>query len=114
MNETQRQLADYKAQVDAKYARIKDLTLEEATAGSRAEMMQRRRKDGWLLINPDGGIDGVIVRWSCDSAVEAFEQFYPKKRERLKASADGWHIEQDDTDGSRFAAYCESFKAADA
>lgn len=112
--DTQKALADYKAEVDAKYARMKGLTIEDATAGSRAEAEKRRRKDGWLLINPQGRIDGVIVRWSCESAVEAFEQFYPKKRERLAAAAAGWHIEQDDERGSRFEAYCAEMTAAGA
>ena len=110
MNATQKALADYKAEVDAKYNRVKGMTLEEATAGGRKEAEERRRKDRWLLINPEGEICGVMARWACKTAVEAFEEFYPKKRERLKAAADGWHIEEDDENGTRFDAWAESIR----
>jgi hypothetical protein len=112
--ETQRQLAAYKAQVDAKYAGLKGMTLEDATAGSRAEAEERRREDRWLLVDPASQIVGVMARWACKSAVEAFEEFYPKKRERLAAAAEGYRIEEDDAAGSRFEAWCAATKSADA
>lgn len=92
-------LAEYKAQVDAKY--------ENARARSEAALLQQkepRRKDHWLLVGPNGEIDGLMVKRHCKSAVQAFEEFFPAKKERHQKSAEGWHIEEDDENGSRWAA----------
>jgi len=105
--ETRRALAEYKAEVDAKYAAIKGQTLEEAIEKQRIDrdVPVPGSRAHWLLINPQGGIDGILIRRYSRSATEAFEDFYPKKRERMKAAAEGWHIEQDDDAGTRFDAW---------
>ncbi|WKN53805.1 hypothetical protein HJ581_0008335 [Rhodococcus opacus] len=92
-------LAEYKAQVDAKYAGMRDQQLAKSEE-------ERPRKDHWLLVGPDGEIDGVMTRRFCGSAAQAFEEFFPKKKERHQKSAEGWHIEEDDENGSRWAADC--------
>jgi hypothetical protein len=93
-------LAEYKAQVDAKYSSARGVTLAAATK------RQAPRKDHWLLVGPNGEIDGVMTHRLASSAAAAFEEFFPKKKERHQASAEGWHIEQDDENGSRWAAEC--------
>lgn len=95
-------LADHRAMVDAKYAQAGALTqaaLDREVAGKQ----QVSRRDRWLLVAPDGRVDGVMSRRT-RSAIEAFERFFPTKRERLAAAAEGWHIEIDDENGSRWAA----------
>lgn len=99
-------LEQYKAQVDAKYAnaaRVSDAQLAHQAA--------QRRKDHWLLVGPNGEIDGIATRQAHASAVEAFEMFFEKKKERHKAAAEGWHIEQDDVEGSRWSASCAEHEA---
>lgn len=108
--DTQRALAEYKAQIDAKYSRAGTATTEEL-ARRKAEEDERKRKDRWLLVNPSGQIVGVLVRWCAKSAIEAFEDFYPNRNERLAAAAEGYHIEEDDKDGTRFEQYCADVKA---
>lgn len=99
-------LAEYKAQVDAKY--------EKARGASLAETVKKQapRKDHWLLVGPDGEIDGVMTHRLASSAAQAFEEFFPKKKERHSKSAEGWHIEQDDENGSRWAAEIERHREA--
>jgi hypothetical protein len=97
--DTKQALAKHKAAIDPKYANAQAITV----AGLRAERTVRSRLDRWLLITPDGEIDGVMSRETCKSAIEAFEKFFPRKKERLAAASDGWHIEADDEDGSRYA-----------
>lgn len=103
-------LAEYKAQVDAKYANVRKIQ-EEHEESERARERERKerakRKDHWLLVGPDGQIDGVMAQWAAGSTQEVFESFFPKKKERYKAAAEGWHIERDDVNGSRWAAECE-------
>lgn len=102
-------LAEYKAQVDAKYAKAARISKAQL-----AHQQAEKRKDHWLLVGPDGEIDGIATRQGHASAVEAFEMFFEKKKERHKAAAEGWHIEQDDVDGSRWAASCAEHEAAQA
>lgn len=96
-------LAQYKGQVDAKYANVRKVQ-EEHERRERERMEFAKRKDHWLLIDPNGRIDGVRAHWSCDSELEAFEEFFPKKKERYKRAAEGWRIERDDVEGTRWAA----------
>lgn len=113
--DVQRQLAEYRAQIEAKYANAGKATQRELDRRNGLEKVsreQRMRKDRWLLVNSEGEICGVLVRHCAGSATEAFEQFYPRKRERLAAAAEGYRIEEDDAEGSRFEAYCEAMKAA--
>ncbi|WP_433703621.1 hypothetical protein [Prescottella equi] len=98
-------LAEYKAQVDEKYSGMRERQAAEQER-RRAEAAALKRKDHWLLVGPNGEIDGVMTRRFCGSAAEAFEEFFPKKKERHAKSAEGWHIESDDVDGSRWAAEC--------
>ncbi|MGX4707667.1 hypothetical protein LZP97_27075 (plasmid) [Rhodococcus sp. DMF-1] len=98
-------LAEYKARVDAKYAAVRKHQEQYAR-----EQKARRRKDHWLLVGPNGEIDGVMTKRFCGSAAQAFEEFFPKKRDRHRASAEGWHIEEDDAEGSRWAAACEEHR----
>lgn len=98
--------AEYKAQVDARYSNVKERTEEELRR--RGELRSEPpRHDHWLLVGPNGEVDGVRHRSFTKSATEAFEGFFPKKRERLAAAAEGWHIEEDDENGSRWAASIE-------
>ncbi|SBS73883.1 conserved hypothetical protein [uncultured Mycobacterium sp.] len=108
--DTQRALAEHKARVDAKYSQAGARTLNklEKIAADDAEL---RRNDRWLLVNADGQIVGVLSRHVAKSATEAFEEFYPKKKGRMAAAAEGYRIEEDDKDGTRFNAYCEDVKA---
>jgi hypothetical protein len=92
-------LAEYKAHVDAKYSGMR----EQQVAKQEAE---RPRKDHWLLVGPDGEIDGVMTKRFTKSAAAAFEEFFPKKKDRHMKSAAGWRIEEDDENGSRWAADC--------
>ncbi|WP_054246414.1 hypothetical protein [Rhodococcus opacus] len=96
---TQLTLAEYKAQVDAKYAGMREQQMVKREA-------ERPRKDHWLLVGPNGEIDGVMTKRFTKSAAAAFEEFFPKKKERHAASAEGWHIEEDDENGTRWAADC--------
>lgn len=98
-------LAEYKAQVDAKYSGMRGQQLAKQEA-------ERPRKDHWLLVGPNGEIDGVMTKRFTKSAAAAFEEFFPKKKERHEASAKGWHIEEDDENGSRWAAECKRHEAA--
>ncbi|MDM3927802.1 hypothetical protein QRB41_14980 [Mycobacterium avium subsp. hominissuis] len=102
--DTAQALARHKAQVNAKYADAQSITL----AGLRAERVARHRQDRWLLITPDGDIDGVLSREVCKSAIEAFDKFFPRKKERHAAAAEGWHIEVDDEHGTRYSAWAAS------
>ncbi|MDV6267035.1 hypothetical protein [Rhodococcus globerulus] len=104
---TEMTLAEYKAQVDAKYAKASRISLAQ-TAMKESE----KRKDHWLLVGPNGEIDGIASRQGHASATEAFEMFFEKKKDRHKAAAEGWHIEQDDIDGTRWAATCAEHEAA--
>lgn len=99
-------LAEYKAKVDAKYANVRNVQ-EEHEERERERKERTKRKDHWLLVGPDGQIDGVMAQWAAGSAQEVFESFFPKKKERYKAAAEDWHIERDDINGSRWAAECE-------
>ncbi|MGW8537520.1 hypothetical protein ACWGK5_25600 [Rhodococcus qingshengii] len=94
-------LEQYKAQVDAKYANVRKIQEQH-----ERDEQERKRKDHWLLVNAAGAVDGVTVRWGCSSAIEAFEFFFPDKKERHRKAAEGWRIETDDADGSRWAAAC--------
>ncbi len=98
-------LANYKAQVDTKYANIRKAQ-EEHQRREKEREERARRKDHWLLIDPRGQIDGVMVQWACSSEQEAFEEFFPTRKERYRRAAEGWRIERDDIDGSRWAASC--------
>ena len=98
-------LAEYKAQVDAKYSGMRDQRIPKHEA-------DRPRKDHWLLVGPDGEIDGVMTKRFTKSAAAALEEFFPKKKERHEKSAEGWHIEEDDENGTRWAAECKRHEAA--
>ncbi|MHA4848529.1 hypothetical protein L1080_003160 [Rhodococcus sp. MSC1_016] len=100
-------LAEHKAQVDAKHSGMREQQLAK-----REE--NRPRKDHWLLVGPNGEIDGVCTKRFTKSAAAAFEEFFPKKKERHAASAEGWHIESDDENGSRWAAECARHQEAQA
>lgn len=100
-------LEEYKAYIDAKY---RGETPEQIDRAQRDA--ERRRKDRWLLINPTGVIDGVLASHCAQSETEAFEEFYPRKADRLRAAREGYRIERDDEHGSRFNAWSDSLKAA--
>ncbi|MDV6277264.1 hypothetical protein R3Q06_27590 [Rhodococcus erythropolis] len=108
---TEMTLAEYKAQVDARYANATERTKAELDRLA-AERAEGKRKDHWLLVGPNGEIDGVMTRRFAKSAAEAFDTFFESKKERYAASAEGWHIEDDDENGSQWAASCEAHKAA--
>lgn len=91
-------LGEYKARIDAKYAGAPDNSMPE----------ESKRKDHWLLVGPNGEVDGVMTRRFAKSAAEAFDTFFERKKERYAASAEGWHIEVDDANGSRWAASCDA------
>jgi hypothetical protein len=92
-------LAEYKAQVDARYSGMREQIAKRVEEA-------RPRKDHWLLVGPNGEIDGVMTKRFTKSAAAAFEEFFEKKKERHQKSAEGWHIEEDDENGSRWAAEC--------
>ncbi|MFC7450511.1 hypothetical protein [Rhodococcus daqingensis] len=98
-------LAQYEAQVDAKYARMRER--------QQSDLHAQTRKDHWLLVDPTGEVDGVMTRRRAGSPTQAFELFFTSKKERHKASAEGWHIEVDDVDGTRWAAACERISETD-
>lgn len=99
-------LAEYKAYVDAKYRG--DLPEQKL---ARAQESTRRRKDRWLLIDPHETIVGVLASHCASSATEAFEEFYPSKRERREVAALGYHIERDDEKGTRFDSWAQQSAA---
>ncbi|MFE5699943.1 hypothetical protein [Rhodococcus koreensis] len=106
-------LAEYKAQVDARYANARAQS-EAQLEKERRMREENKRKDHWLLVGPNGEIDGLMTKRFCKSAAEAFEEFFPKKKERHQKSAEGWHIEEDDENGSQWAAECARHQEAQA
>ena len=66
------------------------------------------------MVDADGQIVGVMARHVCETAVEAFEDFYPRKRERAAAAKAGYHIEQDDAQGTRFETWAAAATAGNA
>lgn len=111
MSTTAEQLAAYKAQVDARYARGYSARLSPAQE-RRAELRRRREEDrsqpDWLLYDANGKIDGFHVYsrdigW--DTEENVWRKFFPRKREREQLQAEGWTVVRDDFEGTGRAAF---------
>ena len=90
------QLAAYKASVDARYAR--GYTPPKTKAQLRAEeRAEDRKQPDWLLIRPDGVMDGwhVFERKRWGTVEDVWKQFFPRKREREQYQRDGWVVRRD-------------------
>lgn len=104
-------LERYKALLDARYrGESVALTAAEQKRIDRRSRVERSDDDleapRWLLVRPDGQIDGCHVfsrRWSDEASV--WRGFFPRKRERDALIRDGWTVRRDDTEHSGFAAF---------
>ncbi|MCX5046695.1 hypothetical protein OG921_26320 [Aldersonia sp. NBC_00410] len=100
------ELAAHKARIDRKYA-VRGSRDEAVAAVCAAE----RGTPVWLLIGPDGDIDGYhayrVNGW--DSVENVWRSFEPRKGDREALQRAGWTVRRDDADGTGMA----TFRAAD-
>lgn len=100
-------LAAYKAQVDAKYAAMKN---HHFPTEAEVEEEIRNRPPDWLLISPDHIIDGVASGRHYSTAFQAFDLFYPTKKSREIAVRDGWIVVRDTPTHRWFDAFALGWK----
>lgn len=98
MTTTAEQLAAYKAEIDAKYARG-FVPAKSAAAQRRQRIAEDRDQPDWLLLDPNGVVDGFHtfsrdLGW--DTADHVWEKFEKRKRERERLQSEGWTVIRDD------------------
>jgi len=105
----------HQAAVEAKYASVRQRHLDglarEAGFVDAAQQATYDRQGWWLLIDDQGRIHGVTSRVDCPTESNAFEQFFPRRKDRLSAADSGWHVEPDDEQGGRFAAWAKELQS---
>lgn len=107
--------AAHQAAVEAKYASVRQRHLDglarEAGFADAAQQAAYDRLGWWLLVDGQGSIHGVTSRVDCPTESHAFEQFFPRRKARLAAADSGWHVEPDDEQGGRFAAWAKELQS---
>ncbi|UHJ58778.1 hypothetical protein LT337_32255 (plasmid) [Mycolicibacterium fortuitum] len=98
MTTTAEQLAAYKAQIDAKYARGY-VPAKSAAAQRHQRIAEDRAQPGWLLLDPNGVVDGFHtysrdLGW--DTTENVWEKFEKRKRDRERLQSEGWTVIRDD------------------
>lgn len=92
-------LEEYRQSIDRRYAgESVALNAQEAARIRRREVLTADTGPCWLLVDPDGTIDGCHSyregRW--DSVESVWKRFEPKKKTRDALIAEGWTVRRDD------------------
>lgn len=95
---TAEQLAAYKADIDAKYARGY-VPAKTAAAQRRQRIEEDRKQPQWLLLDDNGNVDGWHTYsrdqgWDTEETV--WKKFEPRKKDRERLQAQGWTVIRDD------------------
>ncbi|MFF1531473.1 hypothetical protein, partial [Cellulomonas sp. NPDC058312] len=79
--------AEYKAQVDAKYDGIRDMSIHKPT------VEEARNRSAWVMFNPQGEFEGIRgLASEIRSAEEAHKKFTRLKRDREREISDGYVV----------------------